>query len=294
MELTEPVTSREMGGLLNQSTTDSAVPIGNELWRNALCIAKMNRAMSDPANYQTHRQRTSRSASSDLKLDAIRVQSRLNALVPKLESLTPMQGKDFVISVYRRLAHPRGVVKQVAWSPSGHLLLTRLSRSINVWTQHGILQKTISRPTIVESIVWLPSTDEDKFTNPDFLSVEGSKVVRLSSNSKIYKPCIDYYVQILGIYKFGNMNLQGIAVTPDGNASSWGRNSVTFCRWSSAKSFKNGETDRSLVPVLSNVKGITVVPNSHNELLTLISYEDKATPQLWKLDTSKNTSRLTI
>ncbi|KAH7869620.1 uncharacterized protein C8R40DRAFT_729804 [Lentinula edodes] len=68
--------------------------------------------------------------------------------------------QDSVISVYRRLAHPRGVVIQVAWSPGGHLLLTRLSRSINVWTQHGILQKTISRLTIVESIVWLPGTGE--------------------------------------------------------------------------------------------------------------------------------------
>ncbi|KAJ4463512.1 hypothetical protein C8J55DRAFT_309394 [Lentinula edodes] len=319
MEFTEPVTSREMGGPLNKSTMDPAVPIGKELWRNALRIAKMNRAMSNhrSANYQTHRQRTSSSTSSvDLKLDAIRVQSRLNALVPKLESLTPTQSKvahraliwnlqfspdgkflatsswdktsvifrvqDSVISVYRRLAHPKGVVKQVAWSPGGHLLLTRLSRSINVWTQ-----KTISRPTIVESIVWLPGTGED------FLSVEGSNVVRLSLNGKIS-----------GIYKFRNMNLQSIAVTPDGTrllGVGTLLHSVDGLRPRLSRTEKriavyNIDTNQieTLVPVLSNVKGITVVPNSHNDFLTLISYEDKATPQLWKLDVSKNTSRLTI
>ncbi|KAF8831805.1 hypothetical protein HHX47_DHR1001305 [Lentinula edodes] len=98
MEFTEPVTPREMGGLLNKSTTDPVVPIGKELWRNAFHIVKMNRAMfyHGSANYQAHRQRTSSTSSAssaNLKLDAIRVQSRLNALVPKLESLTPMQGK---------------------------------------------------------------------------------------------------------------------------------------------------------------------------------------------------------
>lgn len=117
MEFTEPVTSREMGRPLNKSTMDPAVPIGKELWRNALRIAKMNRAMSNhgSANYQNHRQRTSSSTSSvDLKLDAIRVQSRLNALVPKLESLTPMQGK---------VAH-RALIWNLQFSPDGKFLAT--------------------------------------------------------------------------------------------------------------------------------------------------------------------------
>ncbi|KAJ3907168.1 hypothetical protein F5879DRAFT_920060 [Lentinula edodes] len=305
MEFTEPVTPREMGGLLNKSTTDPAVPIGKELWRNAFRIYLIGRPQAG-------------CYSSSISIECASA---------KLESLTPTQSKvahraliwnlqfspdgkflatsrlqllnstvgtrhpsfsDSVISVHRRLAHPRGVVKQVAWSPGGHLLLTRLSRSINVWTQHGILQKTISRPTIVESIVWLPGTGEaeDQIFNPDFLSVEGSNVVRLTSNGKIS-----------GTYKFRNMNLQGIAVTPDGTRllgvgtllhsvdGLWPRLSRTE---------KRIAVGHSLVPVLSNVKGITVVPSSHNELLTLISYEDKATPQLWKLDASKNTSRLTI
>ncbi|KAJ3886681.1 hypothetical protein GG344DRAFT_57010, partial [Lentinula edodes] len=117
MEFTEPVTSREMGGPLKKSTMDPAVPIGKELWRNALRIAKMNRAMSDhkSANYQTHRQRTSSSTSLvDLKLYAIRVQSRLNALVPKLESLTPMQSK---------VAH-RALIWNLQFSPDGKFLAT--------------------------------------------------------------------------------------------------------------------------------------------------------------------------
>ncbi|KAJ3919111.1 hypothetical protein F5877DRAFT_78408 [Lentinula edodes] len=175
--------------------------------------------------------------------------------------------KDSVISVYRRLAHPRGVVIQVACSPGSHLLLTRLSRSINVWTQHGILQKTISRPTIVESIVWLPGTGEGGSRIQDYylhsrrqffkpLSVEGSNVVKLSSNGKI-----------LGIYKFENMNLQGIAVTPDGTRV---LGFITLTR--------------------IKLKRKLNLQEKHGSQLD----EDKATPQLWKLDASKNTSRLTI
>lgn len=36
---------------------------------------------------------------------------------------------------YRTLAHPSGFVSQVAWSPSGALLLTKLPRSVEVWSE---------------------------------------------------------------------------------------------------------------------------------------------------------------
>ena len=35
----------------------------------------------------------------------------------------------------RVLGHPTGFVGQVAWSPDGSLLLTKLTRGIRVWTQ---------------------------------------------------------------------------------------------------------------------------------------------------------------
>lgn len=36
---------------------------------------------------------------------------------------------------HRTLAHPSGFVSEVAWSPSGARLLTKLSRSVKVWTE---------------------------------------------------------------------------------------------------------------------------------------------------------------
>ncbi|KAA1474356.1 hypothetical protein DENSPDRAFT_882735 [Dentipellis sp. KUC8613] len=40
-------------------------------------------------------------------------------------------------SHHRTLAHPAGFVSQVAWSPSGNMLLTKLTRAIKVWTEVG-------------------------------------------------------------------------------------------------------------------------------------------------------------
>ncbi|KAH9048439.1 WD40 repeat-like protein [Lactarius hengduanensis] len=94
--------------------------------------------------------------------------SRVAGLVPKLRGLEPTQdlaahqalvrhlqfspnGKFLATSSWdrtsvifntgvpfthhRTLAHPLGFVSQVAWSPSGKLVLTKLTRSIKVWTE---------------------------------------------------------------------------------------------------------------------------------------------------------------
>jgi WD repeat-containing protein 26 len=78
---------------------------------------------------------------------------------------------------HRILAHTKGFVGQVAWAPTGNMLLTKLIRGIKVWNevglcficfvccmitlvvQDGVCQKTIDRPTFVESITWHPDAD---------------------------------------------------------------------------------------------------------------------------------------
>ncbi|KAG6836941.1 hypothetical protein H0H93_000831 [Arthromyces matolae] len=46
---------------------------------------------------------------------------------------------------HRTLAHPAGFVGQVAWAPSGNLLLTKLSRGIKVWTTEVLDQYDFGR-----------------------------------------------------------------------------------------------------------------------------------------------------
>jgi len=47
-------------------------------------------------------------------------------------------------------------------------------------------------------------------------------------------------------------------------------------------------TNDSQVPVLDDVRDITLVEAHKHELVALISYEDMAPPQLWKLEILKD------
>lgn len=82
-------------------------------------------------------------------------------------------GAQETFTSHRILAHPQGFVGQVAWSPSGHLLLTKLGRGVKIWTevccsarrlmrpcaytgQDGVCKRTIDRRRNVQSITWMP------------------------------------------------------------------------------------------------------------------------------------------
>ena len=41
-------------------------------------------------------------------------------------------------------------------SPSGSLIMTKLPRSVKIWTQDGVCRKTIDRDCQVQSVTWLP------------------------------------------------------------------------------------------------------------------------------------------
>ena len=72
---------------------------------------------------------------------------------------------------HRILAHPQGFVGQVAWSPSGNLLLTKLGRGVKVWTEDGVCKKTIDRRRNVQSIAWLPGGEGEWPRAPAFLGI---------------------------------------------------------------------------------------------------------------------------
>ncbi|KAJ4478616.1 hypothetical protein C8J55DRAFT_542716 [Lentinula edodes] len=313
----------------NSPASPTPLSTGRQLWKNAFRTVKMTTALSNPISARSpQRQRTTSSSllpsdrnrlMTDPPVKAI-VRSRVAALVPKLKCLEPTQdmaahqalvrhlqfspdGKflatsswdrtsvifrvqNSVVTHHRTLAHAKGFVSQVAWSPTGHLLLTKLNRAVKVWTQDGVCLRTIDRPAYVESITWFPGGEA-------FLSVEGSNVTKLDLKGKV-----------LGTYDFGSMKLQDVAVTPDCTRLLGvgplleSPNGLRPSKSRAEKRLTVYNLERNEVehatPVLNDVKDITLARNTRAGLVALVSYENKAPPQLWKLEMVKDIARLTL
>lgn len=184
---------------------------------------------------------------------------------------------------HRVLAHASGFVGQVAWSPAGVLLLTRLNRAIKIWTEDGVCRKTIERHHHVQSIAWLPGGEA-------FLSVEGSEVVKL-----------DLHGNVLDTYCFNRVFIHDVAITPDLQRL-LGVGPILYSpkglhpsksRVEKQLLIYNVETKviENQTPVLNDVRDITLAKNGQ---VALVSYENKAFPQLWKLEIVKDQARLTL
>ncbi|KAA1472517.1 WD40 repeat-like protein [Dentipellis sp. KUC8613] len=182
-------------------------------------------------------------------------------------------------SHHRTLAHPAGFVSQVAWSPSGNMLLTKLTRAIKVWTETGVCTKTIERPRAVQSICWLPGGEA-------FMSVEGGDVVKLDLTGKVLEK-----------YSFERLTILDVTVTRDGQRmlgvgtllSSHDGLQPSKCRAEKqiiAYNLDKKEIENQ-VPVLHDIRDITL---ARNDQVALVSYEFKAPPQLWKLEMVRSTT----
>ncbi|KAG0696113.1 hypothetical protein DFH29DRAFT_1004842 [Suillus ampliporus] len=203
--------------------------------------------------------------------------------------------------VHRVLAHASGFVGQVAWSPVGVLLLTRLNRAIKIWTEDGVCRKTIERQHHVQSIAWLPGGegevpidnhggDANNSFSTAFLSVEGSEVVKMDINGNV-----------LDTYHFNRVFLHDVAITPDLQRL-LGVGPILYSpkglhpsksRVEKQLLVYNVETKviENQTPVLNDVRDITIAKNGQ---VALVSYENKAPPQLWKLEMVKDQARLTL
>lgn len=174
-------------------------------------------------------------------------------------------------SPHRTLSHS-SFVNQVAWSPSGTLLLTRLARSIKLWTDRGICRQTIDRNASIHSVRWLPGSEA-------FMSVEGTQILKLDLTGKV-----------LDIYHFERLAVHDVCITPDGQRllgfgtvlSSGAGLKPSKCR--AEKQIIVYNLDRRViethVPLLHSIRDITL---SRSGQFALISYEPKVPPQLWKL-----------
>ncbi|KAI0250714.1 WD40-repeat-containing domain protein [Lactifluus subvellereus] len=181
---------------------------------------------------------------------------------------------------HRTLAHPSGFVSQVAWSPSGNLILTKLTRSIKVWTEAGVCSKTIDRHRSVQSICWMPGGEA-------FMSVEGDDVTKLDLTGKV-----------LDIYHLDRLAIHDVSVTPDGERllaagtllSSGDGLQPNRCR--AEKRIIAYNLDRkeieNQVPVLHDIRYVTLAQSGQ---FALVSCEFKAPPQLWKLEIVKDRNR---
>ncbi|KAJ7223731.1 quinon protein alcohol dehydrogenase-like superfamily [Mycena haematopus] len=297
---------------------------GKLLWKNALQTVKMRSVAASPFGPRTpHRQRTSSSNTNfgerkrtlaDEPIKAVLARSRITTLRPKLAKLVAREaleahqalvrhlqfspdGKFLATSSWDRtsiiwridrgtltshrvLAHAQGFVGQVAWSDTGNMLLTKLIRGMKVWTEDGVCQKTIDRQTNVESITWFPGSQA-------FLSVEGNTVTKL-----------DLRGNILDQYDFGRMKLHDVAVTPDGTRL---LGVGPLLESPSGLHPSKSPAEKRLVvynmeskqiehqtPVLNDVRDVTLARNTRQGLVALVSYENKAPPQLWRMELLKD------
>ncbi|TFK23803.1 hypothetical protein FA15DRAFT_705179, partial [Coprinopsis marcescibilis] len=190
---------------------------------------------------------------------------------------------------HKTLPHTQGFVGQVAWSPTGNILLTKFPRGIKIWAVDAsspdllpfdpakICTKLINdRNVAVETLTWMPD-------GQSFLSVEESTVTKLNLQGRV----VDQY-------DFGRIKLHDVAVTPDSlRLVGVGPllESPTGLQPSKSRVEKrlvvfNLETKQveSQVPVLNDVRDITIAQNIRDDWIALVSYENKAPPQLWKIE----------
>ncbi|KAI3605223.1 catabolite degradation [Moniliophthora roreri] len=157
------------------------------------------------------------------------------------------------LTSHRILAHAKGFVGQVAWSPTSDLLLTKLVRGIKVWTQVrlpcsswvlvwsisdstvGCRMAFVEEPLIVRRLSSrLHGSQAEKVCSPGFVACLGCSdwlrsflICRRKhgdstgskgngtkiSGGEIVKGA--HNPQVLGTYHFGSMKLHDVAVTPD-------------------------------------------------------------------------------
>ncbi|KAG9043620.1 hypothetical protein FS837_009319 [Tulasnella sp. UAMH 9824] len=244
--------------------------------------------------------------------------TRLAGLIPKLKQLKPTQelidhvglvrhlqfspdGKwlatcswdrkaiiwkvEATLTQHRVLAHAgAGFLSQVAWSPNGKFLLTRTYRHVKVWlAETGVLKQTISCKTKIEAVTWMPN-------GSSFACVEGS-VVHI----------MDLLGKIKADHTFERLDIHDVALTQDEQRMilvATLQSSKDNLKPSRSKAEKRiivyNLADKKVecqVPVLENVRDVTISSDQSNGHLALISYEDTAPPELWRISVVNVESR---
>ncbi|KAJ6495374.1 WD40 repeat-like protein [Mycena sanguinolenta] len=275
------------------------------------------RTSSSNMNFGGHLERTL----ADEPIKAVLARTRITTLRPKLDDLMPREALEAhqalvrhlqfspdgkflatsrlercnlfglpsgTLTSHRVLAHVQGFVGQVTWCDTGNMLLTKLSSGVQVWSQDGVCLETIDRQANVESITWWP---ESQGTD----APQGHTVTKL-----------DLRGNILDQYYFGRMKLHNVAVTPDGTrllgvglllespsglrpSRSPAEKRLVVWHNTVALSYNmHADYPCSQIPMLNDVRDVTLARNTRQGLVALVSYENKAPPQLWRMELVKD------
>ncbi|KAF8510291.1 WD40 repeat-like protein [Hysterangium stoloniferum] len=170
-------------------------------------------------------------------------------------------------TLHRTLTHHQGLCHQVAWSPNGSHLLTKLHHSVHVWTEDGVCIQTIDRRRHIHTVTWLPGGKGSLFFSSPNLAGK-----------------------ILASHNLTPLNPHDVAITPDGQrilavgtltASPDGLQPHKARKEKRIIVYNIAEKQiESQVPLMHDVCAITIASNGQ---LALVSYEDKTPPQLWRL-----------
>ncbi|KAG8992062.1 hypothetical protein FRB94_013394 [Tulasnella sp. JGI-2019a] len=177
-------------------------------------------------------------------------------------------------TLHKVLAHGMaGFVGQVAWSPTGTYLLTKLLRGVKIWiAETGVCVRTVRREHNVKALTWSPS-------GKSFACVEFGHVY-----------IMDLEGAIIHTHHFERMEIHDVAFTPDEKRMllvGTLQESQSGLKPSKSRAEKrivvydlNDDTVENQVPVLERVRDITI---SGDGLYALVSYEDTAPPELWRM-----------
>ncbi|KAF8623367.1 hypothetical protein AX17_007445 [Amanita inopinata Kibby_2008] len=180
---------------------------------------------------------------------------------------------------FRHSLLTRASVTQIAWSPTGHKLITKLERAFMVWTTtDAVRQSFVKRPELVRSVIWLPKED-------GILSVESNYVVKISVEGVV-----------LDKYWFGPVKIHDVAVTPDGlylvaAVTVLGSHHTSMPRKSQLEKrlvvYNIGSRGvESHTPVIEEVRRVVMPRNQQSDFRILISSEN-APPEVWRLERSR-------
>ncbi|KAG2343040.1 hypothetical protein BDR05DRAFT_976122 [Suillus weaverae] len=259
-----------------RQSTDSYSHFSGETIRSVMMLQS---AMSFPSNAFSSlvRKRTTLPAFTDVSRvmspTAVTTTfrgSKVASLIPKLESLEATQDLAAHSALdpcvpHRVLAHAPGFVDQIAWSPAGVLILTRLNRAIKIFEP----MLTIECHHHVQSIAWLPGGEA-------FLSVQGSEVIKL----------------VLDTYRFNRVSIHDVAITPDLQWLLLGVGPVLY----SPKGLhpSKSRVEKQLLVYDIKTKVIEMLHNVRDTTLAKNGQVALAFPQLWKLEMVKDQAQLTL
>ncbi|KAG9091772.1 hypothetical protein FRC06_000387 [Ceratobasidium sp. 370] len=217
------------------------------------------------------------------------------------------------VELFLKLYHPvstGGFVNQVAWSPDGSKLLTRTQKGLKLWdSATGNGHKAIGRPRPIQSAAWMPRGEgilsvEYKLQRRggDVQLVTDTCLVHLDSNGTFIDSHTLPRIQIwdtaimadgVRVVAVGTLlksvdNLQPTKSRAEKRLLVYNMKTREVEQYVYVIVLTIASSDqavtRSHVPLLQDVRNVTLSCHTPKSTYALVSYENKAPPQMWRID----------